>query len=95
MVGMEILFHLLFACLRCWRVAFSLLGTACTLWFLASLRLMWREARLEGRLGLTLPDQMLDALPLARSGFELGLIGTAAVCCWVAVLALRVLEQQY
>ncbi|MDH1765134.1 hypothetical protein N5D37_05350 [Comamonas aquatica] len=95
MVGMEILLHLLFACLKCWRVAFSLLATVSTVWFLASLRLMRRADRVEGRFGVTLPDQVLDALPLARSGFELGLIGTAAVCCWVAVMALRVLERQY
>lgn len=95
MVGMEILLHLLFACLKCWRVAFGLLGTVCMAWFVASLRLMRREDRLEGRLGMALPDQVLDALPLARSGLELGLIAAAAVCCWIAVWALKGLERQY
>lgn len=95
MVDMEILLQILFACLKCWRVAFGLLGTVCTVWFFASLRLMRREDRLEGRLGMALPDQVLDALPLARSGLELGLIAAAAVCCWMVVWALRGLERQY
>lgn len=95
MVGMEILLHLLFACLKCWRVAFSLLATVCTVWFLASLRLMRRADRVEGRFGVGLPDQVLDALPLANSGGQLVLIGGAAVCCWVAWWLVRGLERQY
>lgn len=95
MVGMEIFLHVLFACLKCWRVAFTLLATVCTMWFLASLRLMKVEGRIEHRIGVALPDQVLDALPLARSGFELGLIALAAVCCWLAVWALHGLERQY
>lgn len=95
MVGMEILLHLLFACLKCWRVAFGLLGVVCTAWFAASLRMLRREVRLEQHFGLALPEQILDTLPLARTGFELGLIAAAAVCCWVIVRALRVLEREY
>lgn len=95
MVRMEILLHLLFACLKCWRFVFGLLAMACTVWFFASLRLMRRMGRLEDRIGLILPDQMLDALPLARSGFELGLIAAAAVCCWVVVWVVHGLERQY
>ena len=93
MVAMEILLHLLFACLKCWRNAFGLLAMACTAWFFASLRLMRRMGRLEERFGLIVPDQILDALPLARSGFELGLIAAAAVCCWVVVWVVRGLER--
>lgn len=95
MVGMEILLNLLFACLKCWRVAFGVLGTVCTGWFFASLKLMRREDRLEGRLGIALPDQRLDALPLARTSWELGLMAAAALCCWIAVWALKGLERQY
>lgn len=42
--------------------------------------------------GVTLPDHLLDALPLARTGFELALIAAAAVCCWLVVWALRSIE---
>ena len=95
MLSMEILLQILFACLKCWRVAFSVLGAACTAWFLASLRLMKGQGRSEGRLGALMPDHVLDGLPLARTGFELGLIAAAAVCCLICVWALRRLERQY
>lgn len=95
MLSMEFLLQILFACPKCWRVVASGLATLCSTWFVVSLAVGRRFDRLEARSGLTLPSQVLDALPLARSGFELGLIGTAAVCCWVAVMALRVLERQY
>ena len=95
MLSMEILLQILFACLKCWRVAFSVLGVVCTAWFLASLRLMRGQGRLEGRLGALMPDHVLDGLPLARSGFELGLIAAAAVSCLICVWALRGLERQY
>lgn len=95
MGAMEFLLQILLACPKCWRAVFGVLGTVCTGWFLASLRMMRRVGRLESRFGVTLPDHLLDALPLARTSFELALIAAAAVSCWLVVWALRSLERQY
>lgn len=95
MLSMEFLLQILFACPKCWRVVFGVLGSVCVAWFFASLRLMRREGRLEARFGVVLPDHLLETLPLARTGFELALIAAAAVCCCLVVWALRSLERQY
>lgn len=94
MVAMEILLQLLLGCLRCWRVGFGAVGAACSTWFFVSLMLMRRLERVERRTGFPVPEQLLDALPLARTGWELALIGAAALSCWVGVWAVRGLERQ-
>lgn len=75
---MDLLLQILFACPKCWRVAGQFLSGVCASWFLVSLSLMRRLDRAEGRFGVVLPDQVLDALPLATTGW--GLAGLAIGC---------------
>lgn len=71
---MDLLLQILFACPKCWRVTGQLLFSVCVGWFLASLSLMRRLDRVEGRFGVVLSDQVLDALPLATTGWDLAVL---------------------
>lgn len=75
---MEMLLQILLTCPKCWRVAGQLLASVCAGWFLASLALMRRLDRAEGRFGMVLPEQMLEVLPLATTGW--GLAALALGC---------------
>ena len=77
-LAMDLLLQILFACPKCWRVAGRFLASVCAGWFFASLSLMHRVDRVEGRFGVALPDQVLDALPLATTGW--GLVALALGC---------------
>lgn len=76
---MDLLLQILFACPKCWRVFGQLLSSVCASWFLASLSLMRRLDRVEGRFGVALSDQVLDALPLATTWWGLAALALGCV----------------
>lgn len=72
---MEMLIQILLACPKCWRVAGKLVTSVCAGWFLISLTLMRRLERAEVRFGVLPPDQVLDVLPLATTGWGFAALG--------------------
>lgn len=72
---MELMLQILFACPKCWRIAGAIVSSACFSLLMASLKLDRRVDKLESRFHVTLPDQVIDALPLATSTWEFVLLG--------------------
>lgn len=77
--------QILFACPKCWRVAGGILCSTCFTLLVASLKFDRRTEKLESRFSVALPDQVIDALPLATStgGFVMLALGILCGLCLI------------
>lgn len=72
--------HILFTCPKCWRISGAVVSSVCFSLLMASLKLNRRIEKLESRFSVNLPDQVIDALPLATSKWEFTLLVFGVLC---------------